>query len=177
MYFVLNNIEVRVQLIIEFSIHQILKRYQFRTSKQVCYSQAKKDTPTIKQVHTHSELDSTFSSIFSKVTKLSNLQNFFFRAFLMLPRLVFRRKKKKFVIKTAVFQGLKLGLNTYFCFFFNTLLYRQDKLFNITLISRYLQKIFLDVLIRDTIRVLLSIKVEWDLLGLLVFLTKCKIDF
>ena len=125
----------------------------------------------------HSELDSTFSSIFSKVTKLSNLQNFFFRAFLMLPRLVFRRKKKKIVIKTAVFQGLKLGLNTYFCSFFNTLLYRQDKLFNITLISRYLQKIFLDVLIRDTIRVLLSIKVEWDLLGLLVFLTKCKIDF
>ena len=105
----------------------------------------------------HSELDSTFSSIFSKMTKLSNLQNFFFRAFLMLPRLVFRRKKKKFVIKTAVFQGLKLGLNTYFCFFFNTLLYRQDKLFNITLISRYLQKIFLDVLIRDTIRILLSI--------------------
>ena len=51
----------------------------------------------------HSELDSTFSSIFSKMTKLSNLQNFFFRAFLMLPRLVFRRKKKKFVIKTAVF--------------------------------------------------------------------------
>ena len=80
----------------------------------------------------HSELDGTFSSIFSKMTKLSDLQNFFFGQFLIPLSLVFKQKKKILPKKLAILGGLKVGLKLIFSFFRQFHVYRYDKLFNIT---------------------------------------------